>query len=662
MIEQRPHLDPTAMALALGGEARGNQVSAPSPGHSRKDRSLSFLVDDDAPDGFVIHSFVGEDALAMKDYVREKCGLGAWKPSASPDPKLITLPRATEFYIYQTADGIPYLRVTRMSDKQFRQSHWDGDRFVSGKPPGPKLPYRLPELLAANPDEPVFIVEGEKDVDRLLACDLVATTNSEGAGKWTAEMCPWLDGRQVFVIPDNDDVGRSHAASIKAQMPSASIIVLDDLPLKGDVSDWLNSGHTAAELIALTLAPPSDDALPTALAPTPFQWTDPGALPRRQWLYGRHLIRKYVSTTIAPGGLGKSSLVIVEALAMASGQELLGEALPAGALNVWYWNGEDGQDENRYRTVAAAAHHGLKPDMFAHRLWQDTGREKDLTLAAQGARLPFEINEAVVTELIAHIQANRIDVLIIDPFVAAHQVGENDNGAINAVVRALGRVAEFGNCAIELVHHIRKPGAGITADTDVNDARGASALIGGVRSARVLNVMSEDDAKTYDIKNRLAYFHVDNGKANLAPRSDIAVWRRIISFDLQNHADVNDPDSDKIGVVETWHPPTLFAGAIPNAAENAQKTISAGDYRYDHRSQEWAGFPLAPVCGSQNLLSPTHPRDRMIIRKMIDAWISSGVLVKSIEPDNQRHFKEFVRVGRPIYDQCADEYDPTAAD
>ena len=59
--------------------------------------------------------------------------------------------------------------------------------------------------------------------------------------------------------------------------------------------------------------------------PTPFQWVEPALIPPRPWLYGRHLLRKQVSVTFAPGGVGKSSNSIVEALAMASGKPIAGE-------------------------------------------------------------------------------------------------------------------------------------------------------------------------------------------------------------------------------------------------------------------------------------------------------------------------------------------------
>ena len=48
--------------------------------------------------------------------------------------------------------------------------------------------------------------------------------------------------------------------------------------------------------------------------PTAFVWRDPSTIPPRPWLYGRHLIRKQVSVTVALGGVGKSSLMICEAL------------------------------------------------------------------------------------------------------------------------------------------------------------------------------------------------------------------------------------------------------------------------------------------------------------------------------------------------------------
>ena len=58
------------LAKALGGEVNGSQVLAPGPGHSTIDRSLSVKLDSNAPDGFLTHSFAGDDAIICRDYVR----------------------------------------------------------------------------------------------------------------------------------------------------------------------------------------------------------------------------------------------------------------------------------------------------------------------------------------------------------------------------------------------------------------------------------------------------------------------------------------------------------------------------------------------------------------------------------------------------------------
>ena len=46
----------------------------------------------------------------------------------------------------------------------------------------------------------------------------------------------------------------------------------------------------------------------SAIRATPFAWVDPASIPPRQFLYGNHLIRQFLSTTIAHGGSGKSAL------------------------------------------------------------------------------------------------------------------------------------------------------------------------------------------------------------------------------------------------------------------------------------------------------------------------------------------------------------------
>jgi hypothetical protein len=172
-------------------------------------------------------------------------------------------------FIYRAASGEPYLKVEKRQanskrGKQYPQYHWTGSAWALGKPKGPKIPYRLPELIAAPLDTVVHIPEGEKDAETLAALGLVATTNSEGArkGGWAAELNQWFVGRKrVFIPEDNDDSGRKFsrekAKALEGIVPDIWIVSFPDVPEGEDVTFWLKElGHSAAEYLARCEASP----------------------------------------------------------------------------------------------------------------------------------------------------------------------------------------------------------------------------------------------------------------------------------------------------------------------------------------------------------------------------------------------------------------------
>ncbi len=170
-------------------------------------------------------------------------------------------------YVYSDKDGEPYLRVERTEDKQFPQSHWDGKQWKWGKPKGPKIPYMLPNLMAAKPETPIFICEGEKDAENLIDLGLVASCASEGAGKWTEDLngC-FADKQTVYILEDNDEPGRKHARQVaqnlKEIVGEVRIVALPGLKVHGDVSDWLAGGGTKERLLELCAAAPIYEACP----------------------------------------------------------------------------------------------------------------------------------------------------------------------------------------------------------------------------------------------------------------------------------------------------------------------------------------------------------------------------------------------------------------
>ena len=122
------------------------------------------------------------------------------------------------------------------------------------------------------------------------------------------------------------------------------------------------------------------------------------------------------------------------------------------------------------------------------------------------------------------IRANRIDVMLVDPFVSTHRVTENDNNAIDEVARVWAGIADETNTAIDLVHHTRKT---YGAEVTVEDGRGASALVFASRSARALNIMTKEEAAKAGAENNRLFFREENGKANLSPPIEKATWFKL---------------------------------------------------------------------------------------------------------------------------------------
>lgn len=159
-------------------------------------------------------------------------------------------------YPYHDENGGVLFEVVRFEPKDFRQRRPDGQGGWVWNLKGVRQAlYRLPDLIE-RPDEIVFLVEGEKDADRLAAEGLVATTCPGGAGKWRHEYTETLRDRYVAILPDNDPVGLKHAESVARALTGVAagvrVVKFDGVPEKGDISDWLDQGHTAGDLLKLS--------------------------------------------------------------------------------------------------------------------------------------------------------------------------------------------------------------------------------------------------------------------------------------------------------------------------------------------------------------------------------------------------------------------------
>jgi len=278
----------------------GNGYSAKCPVHNGKD--FDSLTISEGHDGKVLvrcqsktcdfGSIVESLGLSKSDFFPESQGKKPQRTKGKRDPQKR---REVAEYRYLDEIGNHSFSVIRYQPKQFSQCRPDGEgrrvwglhsgwyeRRPNGKNctavkgasnqktrPKPKqkgntvewfeevdpILYRLPELLSADYPDWVFVVEGEKDAGNLAQLGLIATTCPGGAKKWVKIDDSPLQGRKVAILPDNDQDGRDHAQLVARSLIEKArcvrVVELSGLAPKGDVSDWLNDGHTADELLAL---------------------------------------------------------------------------------------------------------------------------------------------------------------------------------------------------------------------------------------------------------------------------------------------------------------------------------------------------------------------------------------------------------------------------
>ena len=209
--------------------------------------------------------------------------------------------RPDKVYIYTDEDGKELFQVVRLHykggkpGKTFRQRmHAPGDPkankagYVNSVPAEIRdvTLYRLPQVIRAIAEgKPVYVVEGEKDVETLERLGYTATCNPGGAGKWRDGYSRRLQGADVLILPDNDGrgndyIGQNHAldVALKLQGIARRVRLVDikeacpELPEKGDISDMvqLMGDVDAMDALARQVAATGDfdpNAVPFWLTP-----------------------------------------------------------------------------------------------------------------------------------------------------------------------------------------------------------------------------------------------------------------------------------------------------------------------------------------------------------------------------------------------------------
>lgn len=438
------------------------------PSHEDDTASLSVSRGDDGRALVFCHAGCSAESICqalgwtLADLMPASNGRHDAKPKQAKKP--------VAMYDYTDEDGFALFQVVRYEPKDFRQRKPDGNGGWLWSVKGVRVvPFHL-EQLTADPGRTVVVVEGEKDVENLEKIGVLATCNAGGAGKWTPEHADYLAGRNILIIPDNDEPGRKHAQAVAESVAdtakSIRIVELPGLHGKGqDVSDWISAGGTREQLLELAKAAPAWPDKPEP-PPTYKPETATKKPPRRievvharefaahdyhpSWLVRRVLVAGQPAICGGRSKAMKTSNMVDLAVSIGTGTPFLGH-FDTARQTVALLSGESGAftiQETAQRVANARSVSLADADVYF------------------GFNLPQISRAPDILATIDMINQTGSRVVIIDPaYLCTLTIGDRRQSSnvfdMGSILVQLTEIGERTGATIIMCHHCRKgPGEG----------------------------------------------------------------------------------------------------------------------------------------------------------------------------------------------------------
>ena len=368
---------------------------------------------------------------------------------------------ATDVYEYVDEAGDHLMWVGRLAGKKFIALHRTPRGRTEFHIRGVRrVLYRLPAVIAAaERGEVVYVVEGEKDVDRLRAEGIVATCNFGGAGKWGDEYSAFLVGAEVVVVRDRDAAGEKHASKVLRSLTTAGVrATLCEAATGNDVSDHLDAGHSLDELVAVE--PDARASSASSAESDELPWLTGEALATLverevEWIAEPYLAKGVITDLSAQIKDGKTTFALTLVKAVTEGKPFLGAT--TRQMKVIYLSEE-------------------RPATIGHAL-RRADIDPALVYVLPGALPSGRRWPDVAAQVVAKAKEAGAELIIVD---TAHRWAnlqgddENRSGDATAAIKPLEDTAGAGLAVLTLRHH-RKSGGEVQSA-----ARGSTAFGGAV--------------------------------------------------------------------------------------------------------------------------------------------------------------------------------------
>jgi hypothetical protein len=501
------------MAEALDAKRSGSGWIARCVSHDDQNPSLSISEGSNSKVLIKCHAGCSQDLVISR--LKE---LGLWFQSTIPtkirDSKEY---KPVAHYIYKDESGQPALQITRQEasdgSKKIIQQYFKENTWCYG---GIKnltcsvTPYRFFEWKDSN--EPIYLPEGEKCADFLASKGFNATATPGGANGWNDLYSKYFEGKDVIIIPDNDEPGRKYCEAVKISlMPICKSLRVVDLPglaTSEDIIDWAKRGGKKDALLDLVSKTPIISLNGTQIDSNIVKISDV-EIEEVEWLWYPYIPKNKSTIIEGDPGIGKSFITLAMATALSIGQPLPGSDESKLAKTLMF-NSEDGLGDT------------LKPRLKA--MGADDSN-------IYSYKIPLVLDDAGKRIIENAIRTIQPALVTLDPLsaVIGSDVDIYKANQVRPFMTFISQLAEKYNCAIVLVRHLTKGGK----DSAIYRGSGSIDFVGACRSALLVGCDPDDRSNRalVHIKSNLAPFgdalgyRIDNGRFVWAGKSNLTASR-----------------------------------------------------------------------------------------------------------------------------------------
>lgn len=476
----------------------------------------------------------------------------------------------------------------------------EGQGWIARKP---RLRQGLP-LYRANdihPSSPVYVVEGERCADVLWDIGLAAVTSAGGARAASQSNWEKLAGRNVVILPDQDNPGANYAADVASILrtlsPPACVKVVNlkapagETPTGFDVVDWLDALDSKdgdaqrIELERLVNQPPDLAALLGGMTLDDLARTHPE--PRPPVIDGL-LRRGQVGFIVGSSKSNKTWATMQLALDAVSGALWLNK-FPTMVQRVLYIDAE------------------LQPDDAGQRFRALGGSGSSIVLKCMRGQ-PGGID--VVERLLGTVPVRAFDLVILDPLYMLYPEthDENSNAAATHLVRRVQSIAERLDAAVLIVHHTSKGNQSEKSTVDVG--AGAGAYSRAADAWLTLRQHEQPDTAVFDAVVR-----------SFPPIAPFCIKREHPLWILDQNAD-----------------PALLRGAKRKKAADKLLTWTNQSFTEAFAQPEWepkATITERALAGREGYKLPS--------KREVDSLLKSAVAARNIEEESRAKGAKYYR-------------------